>query len=61
MKEKKYYTVDEVSEILGCSSRIVYEMVSTGRLKAFRLGTGKKHSRIRIPRDALDTNGEVRK
>ena len=44
-----FYTAPEVSKILRVKKAYVYELVTTGRLKAIRLS----ERRLRIPEDAL--------
>jgi excisionase family DNA binding protein len=38
----KLLRVDQVARRLGCSQQTVYRRVSTGQLRALRLGSGKK-------------------
>jgi len=46
---KKLYRVDEVADILNCSSRSVYRLISAGELRAFRI-----RSSLRVSREGLD-------
>ena len=46
---KKLYRVDEVADILNCSSRSVYRLISDGELRAFRI-----RSSLRVSREGLD-------
>ncbi len=36
--DDRYYTVDEIADLLGVCSRTVYNAIRAGRLKAKRLG-----------------------
>ncbi len=36
--DDRYYTVDEIAELLGVCSRTIYNAIRAGRLKAKRLG-----------------------
>jgi excisionase family DNA binding protein len=49
---EEYLTPQEVATMLRVSVSTIYHWVSTGELKAFRIGTSRKV--IRIPRSAVD-------
>lgn len=36
--EDRFYTIDEVAELLGLSSQTIRKLVKEGRIKAIRLG-----------------------
>lgn len=36
--EDRFYTIDEVAELLGFSSQTIRKLVKEGRIKAIRLG-----------------------
>ena len=36
--DDRYYTVDEIADLLGVCSRTIYNAIRAGRLKAKRLG-----------------------
>lgn len=40
--EKEYLTIDQFAEILKIHPRTVYRAIKSGRIKAFRVGYGKK-------------------
>jgi excisionase family DNA binding protein len=44
------YKVSEVAKLLNCHKRMVYEMISVGVLKSYKLG---KHS-IRITKEEVE-------
>lgn len=46
--EDKFYSIDEVAEILGLSSQTIRKLVKEGRIKAIRLG----HA-YRIPMESI--------
>lgn len=48
-KTKRNYRVDEVAEILNCSSRTVYRLVADGEIIAFRL-----RSALRVSSSSLE-------
>ena len=48
MVEDKFYSIDEVAEILGLSSQTIRKLVKEGRIKAIRLG----HA-YRIPMESI--------
>ncbi|MYD94126.1 MAG: helix-turn-helix domain-containing protein [Chloroflexi bacterium] len=48
--ERLVLTVREVAEELQCHRTVVYELIHSGELPSFKLGT-KNH---RIPREALE-------
>lgn len=50
MREKAFYRLDEVAEILGLSRRTIYRMIKDGRLVSVKFGPGSQ----RIPHQALD-------
>jgi excisionase family DNA binding protein len=47
----KFYTVDEVAQILRLSKRTVYSYIEFGYLRAVQVGEKKA---LRIPEDALN-------
>lgn len=49
----KQHTVDEVAEILLCSSRHVRKLIAMGRIKSTRLTTGRS-ARVRIPHSEVE-------
>jgi excisionase family DNA binding protein len=38
LKNEKSLRVDEAAEVLGCSSRQIYRLISEGQVRAFRVG-----------------------
>lgn len=46
--EDRFYTIDEVAELLGLSSQTIRKLVKEGRIKAIRLG----HA-YRIPMESI--------
>jgi len=38
MKDIKVYTVKEVTEILKCTKRTLYDYINSGKIKAVRIG-----------------------
>jgi excisionase family DNA binding protein len=46
----KFYTVDEVAQILRLSKRTVYSYIEAGYIRAIQVGERKA---LRIPEDAL--------
>ena len=52
---KPEYTVPESARILGCSRRVVYDMIHAGRLKARERGRpGSRRPRLLVPRAELE-------
>lgn len=47
--EDRFFSVDEVAEILGLSSQTIRKLVKKGRIKAIRLG----HA-YRIPMESIE-------
>lgn len=47
--EDRFYTIDEVAELLGLSSQTIRKLVKEGRIKAIRLG----HA-YRIPMESIE-------
>lgn len=45
---EKFYSPKEVANILGCGVKTIYGYISSGRLSALNIGTGKKRSSWRI-------------
>lgn len=53
--EDRFYTIDEVAELLGLSSQTIRKLVKEGRIKAIRLG----HA-YRIPMESIkDLKNEI--
>jgi len=48
----KFYSVEEVAEILGVSRMSVYRYIDEGKLKAIKL-RGEEAGRIKVAHDAL--------
>jgi excisionase family DNA binding protein len=49
---KRFATLDQAADELGCSKRHVRRLISTGQLRAYRVG--KDSSLVRIDRSDLD-------
>lgn len=49
--EERYYTIEEVSEMLRVSIRTVYRWIKDGALRAVQV---RRSGGYRIPKDALD-------
>jgi excisionase family DNA binding protein len=47
----QFYTIEEVSKILGVTYHVVYKWIKLGKLPKFQIG---KKSSIRIPADAIE-------
>lgn len=50
MDRERLFTVTETCDYLGITRQRVYDLIKTGELRAFRLGSGT----FRIPESALD-------
>lgn len=48
-QEDSIYTVAELAERWKCAQLTIYNMIQSGKLKAFKLGRG-----VRIPREAVE-------
>jgi excisionase family DNA binding protein len=51
---KSHYTVDEIANLVGRSDYTVRRWISTGRIKAMRIGGTGPKGRLLVPRDQLD-------
>ena len=51
---KRYYTVEEVAKMLRVSRTTIYRMLKYGKLRALKLGTGRRQrSPWRIPEEEV--------
>ena len=48
---KRHFNVHEVADLLNCSVKSIYRLISDGQLIAFRLRQGGS---LRIPRNSVD-------
>lgn len=55
-KQDKYLAVNQVSDVLGCRERFVYEMVKEGKLKAIRLGVRAIRISEKSLQEFIETN-----
>lgn len=50
--QKEYYTVKEFSEIFGISYRSILSSIRSGRIRAFKIGVGRRHP-YKIPHSEI--------
>ena len=49
-------SVSEVAEYLGVGKNIIYELLNTGKLKGFRMGSTRKISRMALENYILNAS-----
>lgn len=56
--ERRGYTVGEVAEMIGVSSRTIYKLVANGELRSFRIGRSVRVRAEDVDRLAVTGTGD---
>jgi len=54
MKEKEFFTIKQVAELLNLDPRTVHLYITEGKIKSIKVGGTKKVGRRLIPKEELD-------
>lgn len=44
--QEKAYSVAQLADLWGCSRDLIYDLIASGRLESFNLGSGRAKTRV---------------